>query len=196
MTALRFDGGVRRRWLCDCSCGATVTVDQKSLESGNTQSCGHLHRDQLRARNTTHGMGNTYTYKKWRSMHSRVRSTDREQNKCYRDVRICAAWKSFERFYLDMGEAPKGYSLDRIDNAKGYSKENCRWIPLVLQSANTSRNVIVEYNGVTTHISEHARREGLSPNAVLDRINKLGWSVERSLGTPLRVQKVVRKIQR
>jgi hypothetical protein len=185
LTALRFDGGVRHRWLCDCVCGKTLTVDQKSLESGNTKSCGCIHKEQLVARNTTHGLANTYTYKKWCGMHTRVRDTTSARNACYVGIRVCVAWASFEQFYKDMGEAPSGYSLDRIDNKKGYSKSNCRWVPLALQAANTTRNVVVEYNGVTTHISAHARLVGLSADVVFDRINKLGWSADRALGTPL-----------
>jgi hypothetical protein len=33
----------------------------------------------------------------------------------------------FENFLADMGEKPRGLTLERIDNAKGYSKSNCKW---------------------------------------------------------------------
>jgi hypothetical protein len=117
-------------------------------------------------------------------MWARIRNTDTERNKCYKHVKICKAWASFEQFYLDMGEAPEGYSLDRIDNGKGYNKDNCRWVPLAAQATNTSRNVVIEFNGVTTHISKHARAQGLAPDIVFDRINKLGWGADRALSTP------------
>lgn len=45
-------------------------------------------------------------------------------------------WERFENFLEDMGEQPLGFSLDRIDNSKGYSKENCRWVPWQVQMRN------------------------------------------------------------
>ena len=186
LTVIKFVGGPRRRWLCDCTCGKTAVIAQPDLIGGHTKSCGHRHSEQLADRNRTHGMTNTYTYKKWHQMNTRIRDTDNPKNACYRDVHICCRWRKFENFYLDMGEAPTGYSLDRIDNKRGYIKDNCRWVPLAIQSSNTSRNVVVSFNGTTAHVSEHCRRVGLRPDLVFDRVNKLGWSVERALGTPPR----------
>jgi hypothetical protein len=95
-------------------------------------------------------------------------------------VTICSRWKKFENFLVDMGEPPEGYSLDRIDNTKGYSKKNCRWVPLAEQARNTRRQRM--YQGIC--LSEAARNAGLSPDIVHDRVNKLGWSIERALTTP------------
>lgn len=82
-----------------------------------------------------------------------------------------------------MGTPPEGYSLDRINSELGYSPHNCRWIPLSHQAKNTSRNRYVMFKGKRKILSDHARDNGLEPDIVFDRINKLGWSVDRALST-------------
>lgn len=179
----------RRVWLCICDCGAYVEAKQERLRAGDKKSCGCLKSDILTYRNTTHGMTHSYTYKKWQSMKNRVSHPYKDKNKCYAGIDISPEWDTFEGFYSDMGECPKGYSLDRIDNAKGYNKTNCRWVPLLDQASNTRRNIYINFGGVTKHISAHCRGVGISPDAVWDRVHKLGWSYDKALVTPLQVQK-------
>jgi hypothetical protein len=108
---------------------------------------------------------------------------------CYANVTVCDAWKNFAVFLSDMGAPEPGFSLDRIDNEKGYEKENCRWVRLAHQAKNTRRNRIAVFDGKRAIISDHARDRGLDPDVVFDRINKLGWDVDRALRTPVRRQR-------
>ena len=110
------------------------------------------------------------------------------KNACYTGISICSRWGEYALFLADMGECPEGYSLDRIDNAKGYSPDNCRWIPLIEQATNTSKNRKVTYKGVEACISTHAKANGLSPDVVFDRVNKLGWEIDKALSTPKRTK--------
>lgn len=85
------------------------------------------------------------TYKTWATMKSRCSNEKLSHYKHYggRGITVCQAWKdSFEAFLADMGERPLGKSLDRIDNDKGYYKDNCRWASKEEQQRNTSRSIL------------------------------------------------------
>lgn len=196
LTALRLDPSRKRRsWMCQCSCGKTCTVAQTELTQGDTQSCGCLRTEMLEARNRKGKVDHSElsaaehrAYRKWAQMWCRVRNPT-GKSKCYKDVGVCPSWRSFGRFLADMGCPQNGYSLDRIDSAKGYSKSNCRWVPLAHQAKNTRRNRQVMFQGKLAIVSDHARDHGLEPDVVFDRLNRLGWDVDRALSSPVRKQK-------
>ncbi len=105
-----------------------------------------------------------------------------------RGIKVCDRWKRFENFYEDMGDPPRGLSIDRIDNDKGYCKENCRWATNQEQALNTSRNRIFEFNGGAMTASEWAIKIGINRQSLWSRINS-GWSVERALTTKVKQNK-------
>jgi hypothetical protein len=69
-------------------------------------------------------------------MRRRVAHPERFGNSCYAGVTIDSSWDDYVRFAMDMGEPPKGYSLDRIDNDKPYGSDNCRWADAATQGRN------------------------------------------------------------
>ena len=84
------------------------------------------------------------TYNTWYCMKQRCLYKGDKNFHLYggRGISICDRWKeSFEDFYSDMGERPIGKTLDRIDNSKGYYKENCRWATLKEQAANKRKRI-------------------------------------------------------
>lgn len=87
---------------------------------------------------TKHGKYRTPAYISWTKMKDRCLNKNHKYFHCYggRGITICASWLKFEGFYADMGDRPEGYSLERIDNNKGYGPENCTWIPRNEQQKN------------------------------------------------------------
>lgn len=86
-----------------------------------------------------HGMKGTKTYRTWISMKERCLNKNRPEARHYseRGITICSQWvNSFENFFKDMGIAPPGYSLDRIDNDGNYEPSNCRWATVAQQAQN------------------------------------------------------------
>lgn len=159
-------GGRHTSWLCVCDCGAEITCLADNLKKGATQSCGCLN-DERRRERKTHGHTQTKTYKTWSCMFTRCYN---ERDKSFRfygakGVRVCERWKSFENFLADMGERPDGMTLDRIDSAKWYGPDNCRWATIADQQRNRSDNVWCELNGARMVRAEVCRVLGIGYKA-------------------------------
>jgi hypothetical protein len=94
--------------------------------------------------NTIHGESRpsdvSSEYNCWTSMNARCSNPKHSAYKNYggRGITVCRRWReSYEAFLADMGRKPgPEYSIDRVDNDKGYSKANCRWATIMEQRHN------------------------------------------------------------
>jgi hypothetical protein len=114
-------------------------------------------------------------------MHQRCENPNNEAYEHYggRGIRVCARWSSFENFLADMGERPRGMTLDRKKNHLGYSKSNCRWATHLEQQSNRRDNRWIEFNGRTQTLSQWARELGLPTGTLHKRIKN--WPLEKAL---------------
>jgi hypothetical protein len=101
-----------------------------------------------------------------------------------RGIRVCDRWsKSFTAFLQDMGGAPEGLTLDRIDSSKNYEPSNCRWSTRSEQSRNTSANINITYGGKTMCLKDWSAALGVSYSRLRSR-HSAGWDVERMFNEP------------
>lgn len=104
-------------------------------------------------------------------------------------VTVSKEWMSFVNFYKDMGKSYKlGLSLDRIDNDKGYSKENCRWIPLEEQSRNRRYIPRFIFKGRFMTYGEISKEINIKKDTLRARVHQYGWSLERATSTPVKTR--------
>lgn len=174
----------RRDWgVYKCPCGEPFVMQCRS--EGTTKSCGCLIVDSARkllSKNNhrkTHGYSNTPTYMSWCSMRRRCYSPTHVEYSRYgaRGIVVCKRWKnSFQAFVDDMGERPKGMSIDRINCDGNYEPMNCRWATATEQARNQRRNVVLTITGVSKCVAEWAEHPKAAKDKTIYKRIKDGWS--------------------
>lgn len=140
---------------------------------------------QKRIKHQRHGMYGTRPYNIWSGIKRRCYNKNEISYKRYgeKGITMCDEWKnSFMSFWVDMKE---GYfdsaQIDRIDNTKGYYKENCRWVTIKEQANNKKCVIKIEFNGIKKTYREWDELLGLKHGSVRNRLLVLKWDKERAL---------------
>lgn len=179
------------RWLCSCDCKKKIIVFGCSLKSGHTKSCGCLKKEIMTIHGNCKGKNPTKIYGIWKAMIQRCINPNNKYWKDYggRRINICQRWLEFKNFNEDMGKEWKfGLQIDRKNNNKGYYKENCRWVTSEQQQRNKRNNHLETFNGKTQCIIEWGEKTGISAKTIDTRLRR-GWSIKRTLTTPVREKK-------
>lgn len=191
LTVLAHEGKTKHgnaQWLCLCDCGEKAVVAGGHLTSGHTVSCGCRKRS---VRPTmTHGESKSRLYNVWILMRRRCKLPNDKNYSRYggRGIKVCPEWdgdyEAFRDWALANGydeNAPYGEcTLDRKNNDKGYSPDNCRWVNETVQANNRSSNRIIEYAGEKMTLAQFARETGIPAGNIGRRLN-CGEQIEEIL---------------
>lgn len=169
-----------------CFCGNVFITQFGSIKSGNTQSCGCIHKKQLVERNIKHGLSAHPIYATWSRMKDRCLNPKNPQFYDYggRGISICDEWRydvvKFHEWSISNGWE-EGLEIDRFPNINGnYEPTNCRWATEVQQQNNKRSNRLITYNKETKTLTEWAKERGLTFSALQHRLNR-NWPISKAL---------------
>lgn len=166
-------------WECECDCGNIVIVRKDSLESGHAKSCGCMEKKYKK-----HGYSYTKLYGIFQNMKDRCYNPNNQAYPSYggRGITICPEWLqdggvenfikwSYENGYVD-GKSRAQQSIDRKDNDKGYSPDNCRWVNKDIQNYNKrcTRKIVID--GEEKTILDLHNEYGISITALRGRYQR------------------------
>jgi len=182
LTAIsRVVDSVPTTWLFLCECGTEKEINSSAVKSGSTQSCGCLNKERRIEISTTHGCSGHPLYKIWEGMVGRCTRPQSTEWNSYggRGIKVCDQWlNSPSQFFKDMGDRPKGFTIERINNNGNYEPSNCKWASPLEQGANKRNNNTTELDGKLIHIAEASRLTGI-PETSIRRAEKEGRSISK-----------------
>lgn len=169
----------RNRYYCDCKCdcGNTITVLAANLKHGKTH-CG--------CESNKHGLSKTRIYQTWIHMKQRCHNKNSTDYKNYggRGIFVCDEWRSnFLNFYnwaMDNGYS-ENLTIERIDVNKGYSPDNCTWIPMEEQSNNKQKTIRYTINGETKTAKDWAKIYNIPLETLHARVGDYGMKPEEAV---------------
>lgn len=172
---------------CICDCGKKTTVEKSNLTGGkNTKSCGCLFTDS----HYTHRLSKSKIYKIWCAIVQRCTKPNDKSYKNYggRGIACDPTWvECFENFFRDVGEIPKGLTIERKNNNLGYFKENIIFATRKQQSNNTRTTVIITWKNRTQSLSYWSEELGIRKATLYSRIFVRHWNIDDAFTIPVKL---------
>jgi hypothetical protein len=149
---------------------------RKSIKGDKNPAYKHGH---------TCGPKESLEFKSWSHMMDRCRNPKNKDWDRYggRGITVCERWLEFINFYEDMGPKPDSkYTIERLDNNKGYCPENCEWAGPQTQSRNKRTTIMIEYNGRSLCLKDWAIHFKVSYTELWELVRRKGldleWAIE------------------
>jgi len=178
---------LRRFALWQCECGVQKEIAVEAVTSCSTKSCGCQIAEANRKRLLSHGMTNTVEYRAWQMIKDRCTNpkNNRWQHYGGKGVTMFVGWlNNFENFFEHMGLRPDECdSVERINPHGNYEPGNVKWDNMKNQQNNRTNNRQITFNGTTKTLAQWAEQTNIKRTTIAYRLDKLGWSVEKTLTT-------------
>jgi len=187
-------GWVQKKWYvktkCECGNIQDMTIEGlKRREERRTKDCGCGRQVKLRKVLTKHGHTNfggkpSGVYSSWQHLKDRCLNKNNTEYNYYggKGIEVCEKWLNFTGFLEDMGDRPRGKTIDRIDINGNYNKENCKWSTFTDQMNNTRRSRYLTYNNQKQTVAQWAKERGMNYSTLSTRLQR-GWSIKRAIET-------------
>ena len=122
-------------------------------------------------------------YRIWKALRARCNAPCYKNSSYQRNgIKCCRRWQSFGHFISDMGRCPEGYSIDRIDNSRGYEPDNCRWADNKTQASNRGGfTPLFQYNGESHILKDWSKVLGINYSTLRKRIFEMGMTFESAV---------------
>lgn len=156
-------------WLCRCDCGKEKVILGDHLKNGHTKSCGCYKKERIENVNKKTGLTNTKLFYAYHNMHNRCERKNSDYYRLYggRGISVCEEWSGkngFENFaeWSLKNNYEDGLQIDRINNNKGYSPGNCRWVSRIDQANNKRNTMFISVNDEIDTVANMARKHNVS----------------------------------
>ena len=177
-------------WNCKCDCGNESKQYSFKLRNGTVKSCG--------CQRIKHNGVNTRLYGIWVQMKARCSNPNHAHFKNYggRGLLVCDRWVDFKNFQDDLKVSHDNHAknhginnttLERVDNSKGYSPDNCVWATKKEQPINCRKDNYNTYKGKVITTGEVADKYGIKYETIESRLRR-GWTIEKIIETPVKEQ--------
>jgi len=137
-----------------------------------------------------HGLSKTKIFRVWNTMMQRCYNKNSSSYARYgaKGITVDSSWHNVKNFIADMGNDPNGLTLDRVDNSKGYSKENCRWATRKQQNNNKNNTPYFSFEGLTLCLTDWLILLGINKKQLVRSRIHVGWNFVNAVTTIVQIK--------